>query len=222
MMAKSASGDAKVEIALREAQTYVPGIQHPQAVLDALAQFDSVTGASPVLRGNVNIRSGFKSERGRLHGIDLVSYLEVTELETQTPVDEMKDFAQRSDGILVGQVLAERLALRAGDAVFLEGRGGDQIRFYVSGIFSSGIGLVDQQYFLRTPAQRPQCIGRMGRCDLCAGGLARSLSGHGKSPGTWRKPSGTSSPVGNSGSAPGWRSFACSGFPPGSACRRSS
>lgn len=147
MIAKSASGNARVEIAMRDGQTYIPGIKHPQAVLDALRQFRSVTGSSAVLRGNVTIRSGFKTDSGRLHGIDLDSYLEVSELANQTPEDQMQDFAQSSDGILVGELLAGRLDLRTGDPVFIEGRNGNQFRFRVSGIFSTGIGLVDQSYF---------------------------------------------------------------------------
>jgi len=147
MMARSSSGEERFEIALREGQSYIPGIQQPQAVLEAVRQFESVTGASPVLRGNATLRSGFKTERGRLHGIDLHSYIEVSELETQTPAEEIEDFAQSSDGILVGRVLAERLGVRVGDPLFVEGRNGVQVRFKVSGIFSTGIELVDKSYF---------------------------------------------------------------------------
>lgn len=147
IVAHSSSGDARFELALREGQSYIPGIQKPQAVLDAVKQFGEVTGASPVLRGNVSVRSGFKTESGRLHGIDLESYVDVSELATQTPVEQMAAFSRTSDGLLIGQVLAERLEVRVGDPVFIEGRNGVQIRFRVCGVFSTGIELVDKSYF---------------------------------------------------------------------------
>ncbi len=147
IIARSEGGDAEMEIALREGQTYVPGIQQPQEVLAAVRAFETVTGAAPVLRGNVEIRSGFKTDSGRLHGIDLDSYLEVSELASQTPPGEIETFSRTGDGILIGRLLAERLEVRTGDPVFLRGASGNQFRFRVCGIFSTGIELVDKAYF---------------------------------------------------------------------------
>lgn len=147
MMARNEEGDGQYEVALREGQAYVPGIQQPELVLNAVRQFDSVTGASPVLRGNVEIRSGFRTEAGRLHGIDLRSYLEVSELEHQTPDDQMKTFEASPDGILLGQVLAARLGIRLGDPVFIRSSSAEQHRFRVCGIFRTGIEVVDKTYF---------------------------------------------------------------------------
>lgn len=147
IMARNEAGGEGFELALREGQTYIPGIQQPQAILDATRSFESVTGASPVLRGNAEIRSGFKTESGRLHGIDLRSYVEVSELETQAPSGQIEAFQETSDGILIGAVLARRLGVRLNDPVFVRGASGNQFRFKVKGVFETGIELVDKTYF---------------------------------------------------------------------------
>lgn len=147
MMARSEEGAGNFEIALREGQSYIPGIQQPQAILDTVREFESVYGASPVLRGDASVRSGFRTESGRLHGIDLETYVEVSELETQTSPGEMQYFASTSDGILLGSVMARRLGVRAGDTVFIKGVSGNQFRFKVCGIFETGIEVVDKTYF---------------------------------------------------------------------------
>lgn len=147
MMARNESGEVGFKIPLREGQTYIPGIQQPQAILEATRSFHSVVGASPVLRDNVEIRSGFKTETGRLHGIDLDSYVEVSELENQAPTEQIEAFQEAPDGILLGTVLAERLGVRLDDPVFIKGVSGNQYRFRVKGIFETGIELVDKTYF---------------------------------------------------------------------------
>ncbi|MFP4541004.1 MAG: ABC transporter permease [Opitutales bacterium] len=147
MVARSEGGEASMEIPLRQGATYVPGIQQPQAVLAAVRSFASVTGASPVLRGNVNLRAGFRTESGRLHGIEAHSYVSVSELARQTGPEGWEAFGRDSDGLLIGRELAERLSVRVGDPIYIEGRDGRQFRFRVSGLFSTGIALVDRSYY---------------------------------------------------------------------------
>jgi lipoprotein-releasing system permease protein len=145
----------RFQIPLREGATYVPGIGQPGYVLDAVRSFTQVTGASPVLRGNVEIRSGFRTEQGRLHGIELATYLDVSELANQTTAGGLDVFERQVDGILIGRVLAERLGVGPGDTLFVSS-GGEDMRFRVSALFETGIELVDKSYFyahLRTVRQ---------------------------------------------------------------------
>ena len=147
MVARGDSDGTEVEIALRRGQRYVPGIQQPQSVLEALRQFEAVTAATPVLRGNGTLRSGFRSERGRIHGIELDSYLEVTELQNQVAAADLAEFEQTMDGILIGKELAQRLSIQVGDPVFIDAGGVNQVRFRVCGIFTTGISQIDRYHF---------------------------------------------------------------------------
>ncbi len=134
------------EVALREGQAYVEGIQNPGQVLESILAFESVLDAAPVLRGAVRVTSGFRSEEGRLHGIDVNSYVAVSDLGNQIISGSLEDFASRTDGIVVGSALAQRLGLRVGDPVLLQGVQ-EQRRFRVTAIFESGIELVDRAHF---------------------------------------------------------------------------
>lgn len=135
------------DIPLREGTTFVPGVRQPGFVLEAVRAFPEVTGVSPVLRGNVELRSGFRSEQGRLHGIELNSYLEVSELAGQTTAGGLDIFERQPDGILVGTVLAARLGVNPGDTVFVRGADGTDVRFRISALFETGIELVDKTHF---------------------------------------------------------------------------
>lgn len=146
MVAHDETGRAAMEIALREGSTYEPGIRHPAQVLEGVLAFESVLAATPVLRGDVAISSGFRTMEGRLHGIEIASYLAVSDLDQQIVRGSLLDFAQQSDGVILGSVLAERLQLRVGDAVFMRSRQ-EQRRFRVSAIFETGIELVDRIHF---------------------------------------------------------------------------
>ena len=147
MMASAESDGTQVEIALREGQRYIPGIQQPQSVLEALRAFEAVTSATPVLRGNATLRSGFRTERGRIHGIELSSYVEVTELSRQVSPAELAEFERTSDGILIGSDLAQRFSILVGDPVFLDAGGSNQVRYRVCGIFTTGIAQIDRYHF---------------------------------------------------------------------------
>ncbi len=143
--AEEDAGDT-FEVALREGQAYVQGIQNPRQVLQGVLAFDSVIDASPVLRGPVRVTSGFRSEEGRLHGIDAASYIAVSDLDRQIIQGSLDEFAVRPDGIILGSVLADRLGLRVGDPVLLRGAQ-EQRRFRLVAIFESGIELVDRVHF---------------------------------------------------------------------------
>lgn len=147
MIASAESDGTKVEIALREGQRYIPGIQQPQSVLEALRAFEAVTSATPVLRGNATLRSGFRTERGRLHGIELNSYVEVTDLRNQVPPADLAEFERSSDGILIGSDLARRFSIQVGDPVFMDAGGPIQARYRVCGIFTTGIAQIDRYHF---------------------------------------------------------------------------
>jgi len=144
MLVEGSQGDS---VRLREGRAYVPGITQPQSVLAGLAQFDAVAAASPVLRGDTQITSGFKTENGRLLGIDLDSYRNVSLIGDQILFGDLETFAQDAEGILLGRRLAERLEANIGDPVLISHLG-ETKRFQVTAIFETGIDVYDKTHFL--------------------------------------------------------------------------
>lgn len=145
MMVASQAGDSRFEIPLREGRTYIAGIRNPNQLLEAVRQFSGVEGAAPVLRGDVQISSGFRTEAGRTIGILPKEYLEVSDLEHQIVNGDLRVFSETPDGILVGKRLAERLGILPGDFLHLS-HVGEKRRYRISGIFETGIDFFDKTH----------------------------------------------------------------------------
>lgn len=154
MMVSSEAGDARFEIPLREGRTYEPGIRNPNAIMAAVRQFQSVTGVAPVIRGDVEITSGFKTETGRVIGIEPRSYVEVSDIEGQILQGDLNDFAEKTDGLMIGKRLAERLQARLGGEILLS-QLGESRRYRIAAIFETGIDVFDKNHvFVRLPEAR--------------------------------------------------------------------
>ena len=139
----SAGGDSDFTVSHREGVKYIEGVEDPKAVIAALREFANVSGASPVLRGNVLVRSSFKNESAQVFGINLDEHLKVSDLSLQIVQGELATFRESPVGALVGKVLADRLQLEVGDSFLLDVQG--QLRRYrVSALYETGIRDVDK------------------------------------------------------------------------------
>ena len=58
---------------------------------------------------------------------------------------DLADFRQKSSGLLVGALLAQKLNLEVGNTVSIMGPGGDPRSFEVSGIFRTGDNMIDEK-----------------------------------------------------------------------------
>ena len=88
---------------------YIEGIEQPLEVIEALKQFDSVTGVAEVLTGSVLVSSNYRSYTGRLFGVDIDDYLAVSDLENQILFGNLEDFRSKPTGILIGSKFARLL-----------------------------------------------------------------------------------------------------------------
>jgi lipoprotein-releasing system permease protein len=145
MVVESEQGEGQFEIPLREGRSYISGIRNPRQLMDAINQFDGVEGAAPVLRGDVQISSGFRTESGRAIGILPKEYIEVSDLEYQITYGDLRSFAENPDGILVGKRLAERMEVMPGSFLLLSHVGVTR-RYEVIGIFETGIDFFDKTH----------------------------------------------------------------------------
>lgn len=140
----AASGDSTFAITVPGSVKYIPGVQHPSAVIDALKVFREVTGASPVIRGNANLLANFREYDVKPYGIDLPTYLAVSDLSTQLIDGTLRAFAENPYGLILGTRIATRLGLKVGDSVLLDGSGEPQ-RYRIAAIFETGIEQVDRE-----------------------------------------------------------------------------
>ncbi|MGF1483919.1 MAG: ABC transporter permease [Opitutales bacterium] len=141
-------------VAVGENRRYEDGIAHPGEIVEAIERFTNVAGVSPILRGNVEVDSNFRTQDARLHGIDLPSHLTVSELEKQIILGHLEDFRNNPKGVVIGSRLAVRLDVEPGDVVTIS-YGGNRDRYRVSAIFESGVEHVDKRrLFVHMPEAR--------------------------------------------------------------------
>lgn len=154
MVAELEDSDEVDRIRLREGREYRPGVHNPNQVAEAVRAFDEVTGVAAVLRGSSSISSGFRSDEGRVLGINLLEYLAVSDLGLYLRHGDLADFSADPAGILLGNRLAARLQVSVGDTVYL-GHLGEQRRYRIAAIYETGVEQYDRfHYFIHLAEAR--------------------------------------------------------------------
>ena len=146
MRAAGAHTESKFEVASpREARKYIEGVEEPDAMMEALRKFQNVAGVSTVVEGSVVADSSFKNDTAKVLGIRLEDHLAVSDLGTQVArgSGSLEDFRNTPQGLLIGKVLADRLAITVGDSIILRA-GQEQRRYRVAGIYSTGVSDIDR------------------------------------------------------------------------------
>jgi lipoprotein-releasing system permease protein len=141
----SAGGGSDFDLRQREGRKYIEGVEEPGRLLDALREFPNVSGISPVLRGNVLVRSSFKNDTAEVYGIELDEHLKVSAIGRQVADGTIDDFRNTPSGALVGRELADRLQLELGDSILVEHQGRRPHSFRVAAIFQTGVSAIDRK-----------------------------------------------------------------------------
>lgn len=151
----NAADGSAFAIAVEGSVKYIPGVQFPNKVAEALAGFPEVTASSPVIRGNATLLANFREYDVKPHGIELTTFVAVSDLESQIIDGSLAAFAENPYGLVVGARVARRMNLQVGESVLLDGAGEPQ-RFRVNAIFETGIDQVDRErVYLHLAACRP-------------------------------------------------------------------
>jgi len=138
------SGGALIEIARKDGQRYIEGIEEPEAVMAALREFPSVTALSEVLTGTVNLRSAVRSESVKVFGIRIEDHLKASDLASQITRGSLADFRATHGSMIVGSEIARRLYFSLGDSCELLVDGQSR-RFKVVALFETGVSEIDRQ-----------------------------------------------------------------------------
>lgn len=149
-----AEAGSNFDIILESNLRYIPGVQFPDRLIEAIDRYPGVRAASPIIRGNARIQANFRDHDCQPYGIDIEQHFRVSDLAEQIIHGSLEAFKSNPRGILVGQRLAERLQLQPGDPVLIEAHGRSH-RYRVAGIFETGISQVDKaRVFLHLPTAR--------------------------------------------------------------------
>ena len=110
-----------------------------------IREFSNVIACAPVLEGSATVETDFQSEVFRLQGIDLDAQLRATDLRSYMASGDLADFRQKSSGLLLGSLLAQKMGVQVGSTVSIIGPGGDARSFEVCGVFRTGDNLIDEK-----------------------------------------------------------------------------
>jgi lipoprotein-releasing system permease protein len=120
-----------------------PGIKYPDAVMASLRSW--LPGdVAPSVKTTAIVDHGGGRIGVTLTGIDPRLEVRVSKLASQMIEGQITDLSKAANGIIIGQALAEKLAVKNGNAVLLGGGEGTQISATVVGIFRSGLKRVDE------------------------------------------------------------------------------
>jgi len=119
-----------------------PGIRYPDAIMTSLRSW--LPGdVAPSVKTTAIVDHG-----GRvgvtLTGIDPRLEVRVSKLASQMLEGKLTDLSKAANGIIIGQALAEKLAVKYGNTVLLGAGEGTPISATVVGIFRSGLKRVDE------------------------------------------------------------------------------
>ena len=131
-----------------------PGIKYPESVMSSLRSW--IPGdVAPSVRTTAIINHGGARIGITLTGIDPRRELQVSKLAAQMREGKLDDLSRASNGVIIGEALAEKLGLKTGNSVLLVGGQGVQLNSTVTGLFRSGLKRVDESqiYSLMGPAQ---------------------------------------------------------------------
>ncbi|MGH7946419.1 MAG: ABC transporter permease, partial [Opitutaceae bacterium] len=144
MRSIEASSGSEFQVRQNDGVKYIEGIEEPRAIMEAVREFANVSGASGVLRGNVQLTSWFKTEPAQVFGIVLADHVQVSDLERKiTTPNGLERFQDSPAGAMIGRVLADRLQLSAGDPFVIMVRGQSR-RYRVAAIYETGVRDIDK------------------------------------------------------------------------------
>jgi lipoprotein-releasing system permease protein len=131
-----------------------PGIRYPETVMASLRSW--IPGdVAPSVRTTAIIDHGGGRIGVTLTGIDPRLEARVSKLASQMREGQITDLSRAPNAILIGEALAEKLAVKPGSSVVLIGGNGSQVSASVAGVFRSGLKRIDegQIYALTSFAQ---------------------------------------------------------------------
>ena len=127
----------------REGARYTEGIENTELLRNALLHFPEISGISEVLEGNAILNGRSRSQTIQMHGIVLDDHIMVSDVENQIIQGSLSAFESDSMTILLGNRIAQRLMLKLGDRVTIEGGTGN-LQLRIAGLFETGVSQIDK------------------------------------------------------------------------------
>jgi lipoprotein-releasing system permease protein len=116
-----------------------------RAAGDKIALLEAMPGvaAAPVLQGQALLRYGARDVSATFTGIDPARHARISNIEKDMVVGRLEDLRSTANGVVLGEGLAARLGVRAGDTLSAISPAGVLLSVKVVGLFRTGIQAAD-------------------------------------------------------------------------------
>lgn len=122
---------------------YTDGIKNVEALKKALAQLSDITALTAQLNQNVFVRNGVTQINATLSGIETANEDQLFHTNTYLIEGDLYELDRRSNGIILGTGLAQRLGVHTGDNIHVSTSKGTSKTFKVVGLLETGAMGVD-------------------------------------------------------------------------------
>lgn len=135
-------------------------IKNADAIIADLKRNPDILAVSPLLSTQVFYNYGPVQLNGFIDGVHINDEARLYSLENKMVLGSTQNLLTSSDGILLGSGLASKLNVTLGDLISLATPIGTTMRFRVVGIFSIGIGTIDNAKSYVNLASVQQMLGQ--------------------------------------------------------------
>jgi lipoprotein-releasing system permease protein len=135
-------------------------LKNTDAILADLKKNPQIAAVSPLLSSQVFYNYGPVQINGFIDGVHINEETRLYNLEDKMVDGKTENLLTASDGILMGSGLADKLNVRTGDLVSLTTPIGTTMRFRIVGIFTIGIGTIDNAKSYVNLASVQQLLGQ--------------------------------------------------------------
>ena len=134
---------------------YTEGIKNSSKIMDELQNYPEVVAMTPQLNINVFYRNGAMKINGSLSGVDVVNENRLFNTSSYMIEGSWEALEYRTDGIIIGKGLAEKLGVKMGDPISLSTADGIIKNYKVIGIIEFTIASIDDRKgFIQIPSAR--------------------------------------------------------------------
>jgi lipoprotein-releasing system permease protein len=123
---------------------YTEGIKNADAIKTEIAEVESLTGMTSQLNQNVFIRNGVTQTSANLSGVETQSENQLFHTAEYMLEGDFFDLDKRSNGIILGIGLAQRIGVGTGDNILLVTSEGISKAFKVIGLIETGASASDR------------------------------------------------------------------------------
>jgi lipoprotein-releasing system permease protein len=123
---------------------YTEGIKNVDAIKEELLDIEDITGVTAQLNQNVFIRNGVSKISANLSGIETIHENQLFNTAEYLVEGDLMDLDRRSDAIILGTGLAQRIGVKVGNNVTVVTSDGISKAFKVTGLIETGANAADR------------------------------------------------------------------------------